>query len=280
MRITAQTRIAGVAGNPVRHSLSPIIHNAWIEATGLDAVYLAFEPPKDRFAEFVDGLRGGVVLGLNVTIPFKEEAAAFSDHASELVRRTGAANLLTFRPDGAVAADNTDGLALIHALERTDWRAGEGPVVLLGAGGAARGAVASLLDAGVKRVRVVNRTPERAEALAELSEGVSAHGWTELPAVLEGATALINSTSLGMTGQPPLEPALETLPQDAVVIDMVYRPLRTALLQAAFERGNRIADGLDMLIGQAGPSFAAIFDLPAPGLEVRGLCERALKESP
>jgi shikimate dehydrogenase len=276
-RITAETRIAGVVGHPVRHSLSPVIHNAWISAAGIDAVYLAFEPAPERFEAFVNGLRGRMVLGLNVTIPFKEQALALADLVSPAAERAGAANLLAFRDDGSVEADNTDGQGLLIGLEGAGFRASRGPVVILGAGGAARGAAASLLAAGAPEVRLVNRSLDRAQAIAALDPRIRAHGWERAPAALQGAAAVINATSLGMAGQPPLQLSLEDAPAAAVVMDMVYKPLETELLRQARSRGHQTADGLSMLIGQAAPSFEAFFGQPPPAdVDVRGLCEAAL----
>ena len=279
-RITAQTRIAGVVGHPVRHSLSPVIHNAWIESAGLDAVYLAFAPPEAGFEALVDGLRGQVALGLNVTIPFKERAAVLADRRTTAGERAGAANLLVFEADGRVTADNTDGIGLMGALAEAGGLATLSPVAVLGAGGAARGAVLSLLEAGVSAIRLVNRSRERAQAIAALDGRVSAMGWDEARDALDGVSAVINATSLGMTGQPPLEVNLEHAPPTAVVMDMVYRPLKTQLLKTAEARGHPTADGLSMLIAQARPSFEAFFGRPPPAdVDVRGLCEQALGQA-
>lgn len=277
VRITAETRIAGVAGHPVRHSLSPVIHNAWIASAGLDAAYLAFAPQEDGFEALVNGLRGQVALGLNVTIPFKERAFALADQHSAAARRAGAANLLVFHADGSVLADNTDGVGLLAALKGAGGLLTRSPVVVLGAGGAARAAVLSLLDAGVSQVRLVNRSRDRAEAIAALDGRISALGWDEAAQALDGVSAVINATSLGMTGQPPLELSLDRAAPTAMVMDMVYRPLKTALLRAAEARGHPTADGLSMLIAQARPSFEALFDRPPPeDVDVRALCEQAL----
>jgi shikimate dehydrogenase len=276
--ITAQTLIAGVVGDPVRHSLSPVIHNAWIEAAGLDAVYLALPATADSFASLVRGLAGGAALGVNVTIPFKEPAAALADVRSPAVERAGAANLLVFR-DGQVRADNTDGLGLLEALGQAGFNPDAGPVVVLGAGGAARGAVAALLAAGAPSVRLVNRSVERAKAIAAGDGRVMVCGWGEAAQALDGAAAVINATSLGMAGQPPLQLSLETAPRGAVIMDMVYRPLRTGLLREAERLGLPSADGLAMLIGQTRPCFEALFGRPAPDVDVRGLCEQALGAS-
>ncbi len=275
--ISARTRIAGVVGHPVRHSLSPVIHNAWIEAAGLDAAYLAFAPPEAGFEALVNGLCGQVVLGLNVTIPFKERAAALADQRTNAVERAGAANLLVFGADGSVAADNTDGVGLMGALAEAGGLATLSPVAVLGAGGAARGAVLSLLDAGVTSIRLINRSRERAQAIADLDPRVSAAGWDAAAYALDGVAAVINATSLGMIGQPPLQLSLDRAPATAVVMDMVYRPLKTELLKAAEARGHPIADGLSMLIAQARPSFEAFFGQPPPAdVDVRALCEQAL----
>ncbi len=292
MKITAQTRITGVVGNPVRHSLSPIIHNAWIEAGGLDAVYLAFEPPKERFRQFIDGLRGKTVVGLNVTIPFKEEALELADEVGEDARLAGAANTLVFREDGGILAFNTDGDGLGLALREAGAHF-KRPVisytvppiptadhaVVLGAGGAAKGAVAMLAAASVGRIDVINRDRRRAEEIASSRPEVIVRGWDDTAAALAGADLLINATSLGMIGQPPLELDLEALPQTAIVMDMVYRPLETRLLREARARGNRTNDGLSMLIEQANLAFFSFFGrAPQDTVDVRGLCEAALRE--
>jgi shikimate dehydrogenase len=282
--ITAATRVAGVIGRPVAHSLSPVIHNAWIAATGLDAVYLALNPSEDGLAPLLDGCRGGLVAGFNVTLPFKQKALALADRASERARRAGAANLLLFGADEAIAADNTDGLGLMAALgvQAPGFVVKDQPVTVLGAGGAARGAAAALLGAGAAEVRLVNRTRRRADEIADaLGARIKVFGWDELAAAFDDAQALINSTSLGLEGGDPLDLSLDGLARTAVVMDMVYRPLRTPLLAAAQARGHVIVDGLEMLIGQARPSFEALFGRPPPAEpDVRALAERALKGQP
>ena len=140
MTVTAKTIVAGVAGAPVRHSLSPLMHNAWLEKAGIDGVYVAFAPHQDRFRAFAEGLRGGAVRGLNVTIPFKEQALAVADEASALARAAGAANLLLFGDDGKIEARNTDGQGLLRAIaaQAPDLELAGGPITVMGAGGAAR----------------------------------------------------------------------------------------------------------------------------------------------
>ena len=249
MSISGATVVAGVVGAPVRHSLSPLIHNAWLEASGVNGVYVALSPTPDRFPALLDGLRGGAMRGLNVTLPFKEAALAAADRASDRAQRAGAANLVLFERDGSIVADNTDGEGLLAAFaeQAPGFDIAARPAVVLGAGGAARGAVAALLDAGVPEVRLINRTIERAKALAEgLGDGVVVHDWAELREALAGAGSVINATSLGLVGKEPLAVSLEGLQAGAVVMDMVYRPLRTPLLERAAQGGYRVVDGLEM----------------------------------
>jgi shikimate dehydrogenase len=261
-RITGAARVGGIAGNPVTHSLSPLIHNAWIAAAGLDAVYVPFAPVDAAgFASLVVAGRAGLLAGINVTAPFKEQAFALADTASHTARASGSANILVFR-DGQVAADSTDGEGLVRALaEQAPGLALSGaPVVMLGAGGAARAAAAALAGAGA-RVRIVNRTRTRAEALAaDLGGTVEA---MESEVAFNGARLVVNALSV----RPELDLAL--LEPGTVVMDMTYRPVVTPFLQAARDVGLPTVDGLAMLIGQAGPSFRAIFGTEPPPLDPR-----------
>ncbi|MDQ0465291.1 shikimate dehydrogenase [Caulobacter ginsengisoli] len=277
--MTGAAWVAGVVGSPINHSLSPVIHNAWIEEALLDAAYVPFNPPPPAFRGFIQGLRGGAIRGLNVTIPFKEEALALADEASDLARRAGAANLLLFRDDGAIIADNTDGTGLLAALHvQAEYRADAGPVVILGAGGAARGAAAALLEAGAPAVRVINRTRERALVLArQLGPLVTGFGREDAHVALRDAACIINATSLGLGGGPGPDIDLGLAPHAAVVMDMVYKPLETGLIHRALERGMRTVDGLEMLIRQAVPSFEAFYGRRPPAtINVRALCLETL----
>jgi len=276
--ITGKTLVAGVAGAPVAHSLSPLIHNAWLEAAGIDGVYVAFTPPADGFAAFARGLAGGAIRGLNVTVPFKEVALDIAARASDRATRAGAANLLVFEPGGEIRADNTDGEGLIGALaaQAPGWRPGAGPVVILGAGGAARGAAAALIAAGAGEVRLVNRTHDRAEALAA-ALGPAARALAANDAAFADAALVVNATTLGLGGGAGPAAAFEAMRPDAIAFDMVYRPLRTEFLDRAARAGLRTVDGLAMLIGQAAPSFEALFGAPPPDIDVRSLCLKALE---
>lgn len=281
--ITGAAVVGGVCGQPIRHSMSPLIHNAWIAAAGLDAAYVPFAPAADRFETFVDGLRGGAVRGINVTIPFKERALALADTASDLARLAGAANLLLFDADGGVHADNTDGPGLLRAIaaQAPAYDVTAAPVVILGAGGAARGALAALLLAGAPQVSVVNRTVARAQDLADaFGEKVLAHGEDALPALLPEARLVINATSLGLGGGDGPAADLTLTPRDAVVMDMVYKPLRTEFLRRAEVAGRTTVDGLEMLLRQAIPTFEAIYgQAPSPEVDVRGLALKLLGEA-
>jgi shikimate dehydrogenase len=277
--ISGQTVVAGVVGSPVRHSLSPLIHNAWLEAAGVDGVYVAFAPPADRFAAFAQGLRGGAVRGLNVTAPFKETALALADRPSPAAAASGSANLLVFESDGTIHADSTDGEGLLGAFreQAPDFDPAAGPMAILGAGGAARAAAAAFLAAGAPRVDLIVRTAARGEALAAaLGTRVRIAGAADAGSVLKETRAVINATPLGLNGAPGPEIALTGLGADCVVMDMVYRPIRTALLEAAAARGLRTVDGLAMLIGQAAPSFARLFGRPPPDIDVRARAVAAL----
>ena len=277
--ISGATSVAGVAGAPVRHSLSPLIHNAWIEAAGIDAVYVPFAPCGDDFTRFAEGLRGGVIRGLNVTVPFKESALSVADEVSDRAELAGAANLLVFNEDGRITGDNVDGLGLLGAFaaQAPDFKAEAGPVVIVGAGGAARGAAAAFVMAGAPEVRVVNRTLARAEIVAgALGRRVRAYALDAAAAAFEDATAVINATSAGLTEQMPELP-VESTPASAVVMDMTYKPLETPLLAQARALQRRTVDGLEMLIRQAGPSFEAFFGrVPPKSVDIRALCIAAL----
>jgi shikimate dehydrogenase len=277
MKVTAKTVVAGVAGAPVRHSLSPLMHNAWLAKAGFDGVYVAFAPHQDRFKAFAEGLRGGAVRGLNVTIPFKEQALAVADEASALAQAAGAANLLLFHEDGRIEAGNTDGEGLLRAIaaQAPGFDVASGPVTVMGAGGAARGAVAALLQAGAADVRLCNRTLDRAEKLVEdlsgAASGVRLRAFERADHAVEGSACVINATSLGLGGGPGPDTPWRLARPGAVAMDMVYKPLDTEWLQEARSHGLRTVDGLEMLIRQAIPSYRAFYGSDPPALDVRPL---------
>jgi shikimate dehydrogenase len=278
--ISGRTIVAGVAGAPVAHSLSPLIHNAWLAAAGIDGVYVAFTPPTDGFAAFARGLAGGAIRGLNVTVPFKETALEIATNASDRALRAGAANLLIFERDGTIFADNTDGEGLLAALaeQAPGLAVSAGPAVILGAGGAARGAAAALIAAGCGEVRLVNRTHGRAVTLAA-TLGPAARALKPDADAFSGAALVINATTQGLGGGDGPQSDFKATREDAVVLDMVYRPLRTEFLRQAAHAGRRTADGLAMLIGQAVPSFATLFGAEPPDIDARAICLKALEET-
>ncbi|MFD1191323.1 shikimate dehydrogenase [Phenylobacterium conjunctum] len=280
MSLSGKTRVAGVVGQPIAHSMSPVLHNAWIAAAGLDAVYVPFGIAEGRFAAFVQGLRGGSVAGLNVTLPFKGEALAAADEATSRAAGARAANVLVFRPDGSILADNTDGLGLLAAFaeQAPGFDPKTGPVVILGAGGGARGAAAAFVEAGCPEVRIVNRTLAKAEEIATALGGtVRAYGLDQAGAAFEGANGLVNATSAGLANGGAIDVPLAATPEACVVMDMVYKPLTTPFLAGAQGLGRRTVDGLAMLIGQAIPSFEAFYgQTPPASVDVRTLAIQTL----
>lgn len=263
--LTGHARLAGVFGWPVAHSRSPRLHGFWLERHGIDGAYLPLAVRPERFADAVRALRDTGFRGANVTIPHKEAAFAVCDRVDASAHRAGAVNTLVFGADGAIAGSNTDGFGFLENIRATlpGWQAAAGPAVVLGAGGSARAIAAALLDAGCPRVTLVNRTPARAEALARALGGAVAVA--DRPPLAEAAL-LVNTTSLGMQGQPPLALDLAPLPARAVVADIVYVPLETPLLAQARARGLAAVPGLGMLLHQARPGFEAWFGV-APAVD-------------
>ena len=260
---------AGVAGWPIAHSLSPLIHSTWIAAAGLDARYEAFGPEDEAaFKSLIIVGRDGGLAGLNVTAPYKGLALSLADEATSAAEACGSANILVFR-DGRVLADSTDGLGLMQALAEQvpNFDVAGRPVVILGAGGATRAAAVALKSAGAE-VGLLNRTRSKAEMLAD-ALAVSVVG----PETLENAALIVNALSV----QPDLDVA--QFADNAVLMDMTYRPLVTPFLAAGRARGLRIVDGLAMLIGQARPSFEAICGVPVPPVDIRRVVLDALGET-
>jgi shikimate dehydrogenase len=260
--ITGKARLAGVMGWPVGHSRSPRLHGYWLAEHGIDGAYVPLPVRPENFERAFRALPVLGFRGANVTLPHKEAALALADRVTPEAKRIGAANTLVIDEQGRVEARNTDGYGFIESLKEgaPAWRASAGPVVVIGAGGASRALLVALADAGTPEIRLVNRTAGRAEALAaSLGGPIRVLGWGERSKALEGASLLVNATTQGMAGQPPLDLALDRLPPEAVVNDIVYVPLETPLLAAARRRGNPAVDGLGMLLHQARPGFAAWF---------------------
>lgn len=260
--IDGKTRLAGVLGWPVGHSRSPRLHNYWIARHGVNGAYLPLPVAPENLPAAVRALGHLGFAGANVTVPHKLAALAACDEIDATARRIGAVNTLVFRVDGSLFGTNTDAEGFLANL-----RAGApgldptaAPAVVVGAGGAARAVVVALLEAGAVEVRLTNRSRERAEALAgDFGDACAVVPWAARAEALAGAGLLVNATSLGMTGQPPLDLPLDALPPGAVVNDIVYDPLKTPLLTAAAARGNVAVDGLGMLLHQARVGFRAWF---------------------
>jgi shikimate dehydrogenase len=253
---------AGVMGWPVEHSRSPALHGFWLKHYGIAGEYVTLPVPPDGLRTALRALPQEGFAGCNLTLPHKEAALAIIDHVDLSARRIGAVNTIVVRSDQSLEGCNTDAFGFIENLRAgaPGWRADRGAAVVLGAGGAARAVVAALLDAGSPDLRLVNRHRARAESLGTALGGkIRVLDWEKRERALGGATLLVNTTSLGMHGAPPLELALDALDPAAVVNDIVYVPLETPLLAAARRRGNVVVNGLGMLLHQARPAFAAWF---------------------
>ncbi len=251
-------------GWPVMHSRSPVLHNYFFKLYGLAGTYvpLAIEP--DGLEPALRALDPLGFAGCNLTIPHKERAIAIVDEVDDVARAIGAISCVVVRPDGSLFGTNNDvhGFARNILQHQPAWRAADGPVTVIGAGGGARAVVYSLLDRGAREVRIVNRTPARADGLArQFGSAVTPYAWDDRYRALDGAAMLVNTTSQGMIGQPALDLALQTLPNTAIVADIVYTPLETPLLAAARRRGNPTVDGLGMLLHQACMAWQLWFGL-------------------
>ena len=260
--LSGKSAIAGVFGWPIDHSRSPRLHGYWLRKYGIDGAYVPFATHPSKLEQAIRALAVLGFRGGNITLPHKERALGLVDAVTTVAKRIGAVNTLIVREDGTIQGDNTDGYGFLAHLiaTRPDWSGANGPAVVLGAGGAARAIVVALLEAGVPEVRLVNRTTRRAEELAAAIGGpISVRSGDDREAALKDAGLLVNSTNLGQAGQAPLGIALDNLPTEALVYDIVYTPLMTELLKAAQARGNPIVDGIGMLLHQATPGFAAWF---------------------
>ncbi len=273
--------LTGVIGTPIGHSLSPVIHNYWIEKYNENGIYVPLEVTRTNFKEVVEILPKMGFRGVNVTIPHKEAALMCADLVADNAALLGAANTLSLRKNGKIYADNTDGYGFIQNLKESEptWRAVTGPALVLGAGGGSRAIIYSLLREGVPKVYLTNRTIERAKLLQnDLGNRIKIIDFVDLEKVLDEVTILVNTTSLGMIGQPELKLPYDKLNQRTLVYDIVYNPLKTDFLKRAAERGCRTVDGLGMLLHQAASSYQFWFGKkPEVSLELRTLVTGKLK---
>lgn len=263
MTLTANAKLAGIIGWPVEHSLSPVLHGHWLTEYGIDGAMLPLGARTEDFAAVIDGVRRAGFRGVNVTVPHKEAAFALAHHNDVLAQAAGAANLLTFQ-GGKIEGRNTDALGLLESLRESFGTLAGEAVILLGAGGAARGAILALQMLGAGKIFLLNRDMRRAHDLAKsltahLQIALQPGALSDWPDVADKAVLLVNSTSAGMASNLPLDLDLSRLPKTAAVCDIVYNPLQTRLLQEAAARGHKTIDGLGMLMHQAVPSFEAFF---------------------
>ncbi|HSG37067.1 MAG TPA: shikimate dehydrogenase [Paracoccaceae bacterium] len=254
--------LAGVIGSPIAHSKSPRLHRHWLAKYGLAGDYVPLHVEKDDLSDVLRALPKMGFVGANVTIPHKVAALEIADQVSDRATLIGAANTLIFHEDGKIIADNTDGYGFLANLKQgaPDWRPDLGPAAVLGAGGAARAVIVSLLDAGVPEILLANRTRTKADVLrSEFGARVRVFEWVQAGNMIEAATTVVNTTSLGMVGSPELRVPLDGLQPGTVVTDLVYNPLRTHLLDEAEKAGCTVVDGLGMLLHQGVPGFERWF---------------------
>lgn len=253
---------AGVIGHPISHSLSPKLHGHWLKQYGLPGQYDAIDVNDDALEGTLRSLPDQGFVGINVTLPHKVAVLKYADQITDRATLIGAANTLTFKEDGRILADNTDGYGFIANLRQgaPEWNPKAGPAAIFGAGGAARAIIVALADAGVSDIILSNRTRPKAEALkAEFGTRIQVVDWVQAGSMLEDATTVINTTSLGMKGAQPFRVSLDALRPDAVVTDIVYNPLRTDFLETAAAAGCVTVDGLGMLLHQGVPGFERWF---------------------
>jgi shikimate dehydrogenase len=272
--------LAAVMGWPIAQSRSPVLHNFWLQQHGLHGAYLPLAIPPDRLAAALRALHPLGFAGCNLTIPQKQPAMRIVNEVDENAKAIGAISCVVVRKDGSLTGTNNDWYGFTHNILEVvpDWRADAGPALVIGAGGGARGVIYGLIRRGAREIRVCNRTLARARALAnDFGGAVRAVDWAARHDALDGAAILVNTTSLGMTEQPPLELSLELLPTSALVNDIVYSPRETPLLVAARARGNHIVTGLGMLLHQGVPAWKAWFGIePKVTTELRAAIEATI----
>ena len=252
----------GVIGWPISHSLSPRLFSYWLKKYKINGSYKAYAVKKRAVSEILNNMEEVGLVGLNVTVPHKQTVMEYVDQLSDRARKIGAVNTITLEKNGLLFGDNTDGFGFIENLRQNhkDSKAFTGTCIVIGAGGAARAIVATLISVGAKKIYIINRTRGNAEKLAEDIGGpINVLDWGERHDSLAEATFVVNTTTLGMMGKLPLDLTLDALPKNALVNDIVYAPLETQLLINSKNKGNPTVDGIGMLLHQARPGFAAWF---------------------
>jgi shikimate dehydrogenase len=272
--------LIGVMGSPVMHSQSPLMHNYWFDQTGLPGKYVYLPLPPERLPAALRALPALNFAGCNLTIPHKLQAMEIVDEVDDVARKIGAISCVVVLEDGSLWGTNNDWLGFLGNLKQSapDWRGNAGPATVIGAGGGSRAVCHALLSEGAQEIRLVNRSYDRAQRLADDIGGpIMVLSWNERHAALDGAATVVNTTSLGMVGQPPLELKLDALGPDAVVADIIYTPLETSFIQAARARGNTAVGGLGMLLHQGPPAWKLWFGLtPDVTPELRDMMEASI----
>jgi shikimate dehydrogenase len=272
--------LAGVMGQPVMHSRSPMLHNYWFAQQGMAGSYVPLAIAPEGLAAALRALRPLGFAGCNLTIPHKQEAMKIVDEVDAAARKIGAISCVTVRADGTLLGSNNDAFGFIRNVREAQpaWRADAGPIVVVGAGGGSRAVCYGLMQEGAKEIRLVNRNFERAEGIAQDFGGpIKAYPWEQRNDILEGAAMVVNTTSQGMVGQTALDITLDKLPTTALAADIVYIPLETPFLTAARLRGNPTVNGLGMLLHQGPLAWKAWFGIePAVTKELRALVEKSL----
>lgn len=254
--------LAGVIGSPIAHSRSPQVHGHWLKKYGVKGFYVPMDVEARDLRDVLMTLPKAGFVGVNITIPHKEAVLGIADLITDRATLIGAANTLIFRKDGTIHADNTDGYGFLENLKAgaADWQPTQGAAAVLGAGGASRAVISSLLDSGVPEILLSNRTRARADKLkSDFGNRVKVIEWVQAGNMLEEASLIVNTSSLGMVGKPELRVPLDGLKKSTVVTDLVYTPLKTKLLEVAEEKGCVTVDGLGMLLHQAVPGFERWF---------------------
>ncbi|WP_439111671.1 shikimate dehydrogenase [Lentibacter sp.] len=254
--------LAGVIGSPIAHSKSPALHTHWLKSLGIAGHYIPMDVAHEDLEQVVRMLPKMGFVGVNVTVPYKEKVMELADLVTDRAALIGSANTLIFRKDGKIHADNTDSYGFIQNLRHKapDWDPKAGPAAILGAGGAARAVIAALVEVGVPEILISNRTKGRAEQLqSDFGKRLRVVDWVQAGNMLEEASTVINTTSLGMVGKPPLRVPLDGFQKGALVTDLVYAPLMTHFLNEADKAGCVTVDGLGMLLHQAVPAFERWF---------------------
>lgn len=260
--MTDKVKLAGVIGQPIAHSRSPHLHGHWLKRYGISGHYIPMEVAQSDLKSVLETLPKMGFQGVNVTLPHKEAVLELADSVTDRAALIGAANTLTFTADGRIQADNTDGVGFLANIQDyvPEWSAKSGPCVVFGAGGASRAIIAALSQAGAPLIRVTNRTRARSDALKDhFGAKIEVVDWVQAGNVLDDASLLVNTTSLGMQGKSALRVPLDGLRPETVVTDIVYTPLETELLRTAKAAGCRTVDGLGMLLHQAAPGFERWF---------------------